>query len=51
VKETPSVIILDKGKPVVEKNKPKRKLIVIFAMLLGGMFSLGVTLLKRTIDY
>ena len=51
VKETPSVIILDKGKPAVEKDRPKRKLIVIIAMFLGGMFALGVTLLKRTIDY
>ena len=51
VKETPSVIILDKGKPAVEKDKPKRKLIVIIATLLGGMFASGVTLLKRTIDY
>ena len=51
VKETPSVVILDEGKPAVGKDKPKRKLIVIIAMLLGGMFALGVTLLKRAMDY
>jgi uncharacterized protein involved in exopolysaccharide biosynthesis len=47
VKETPSVIILDEGKPAVEKDKPKRKLIVIMAMLLGGMFAIFLTLIKR----
>jgi len=51
VKETPSVVILDEGKVAVQKDKPKRKLIVIFAMLTGGMFALGITLLKREIDY
>ncbi len=40
VKETPSVIILDEGKPAVGKDKPKRMLIVIMAMLLGGMFAI-----------
>jgi len=51
VKETPSVVILDEGKVAVQKDKPKRKLIVIFAMLLGGMFALSVTLLKGAMDY
>jgi len=47
VKETPSVIILDEGKPAVGKDKPKRMLIVIMAMLLGGMFAIFLTLIKR----
>jgi len=51
VKETSSVVILDEGKPAVNKDSPKRKIIVIIAMLLGGMVALGVTLLKRAINY
>ena len=35
VKETPSVVILDKGLPAVKKYKPKRTLIVILSLLLG----------------
>ena len=35
VKETPSVVILDNGIPASQKDKPKRKLIVILASILG----------------
>ena len=35
VKETPSVIIIDKGVPAYQKDKPKRKLIVILASIFG----------------
>jgi len=47
VKETPSVIILDGGRPAVERSKPQRKLIVITSMLLGGIVAMGFTFIKR----
>ena len=47
VKETPSVFILDERKPVVKKDKPKRKLIVIIAIFLCGMTAVRVTFIER----
>jgi len=47
VKETPSVVILDKGYQAVKKDEPKRKRIVVIAFLLGGISSIGIILLKR----
>jgi len=35
VKETPSVIILDEGKPAVNKDQPRRKIIVIIICFMG----------------
>ena len=49
VKESPSVIILDEAKPDVEKDKPKRKLIVILSLFLGGMISVFVVLIRHSI--
>ncbi len=49
VKEMPSVVILDSAKPAIEKDKPKRKLIVILSFLLGGIFSLGTVLIQHSI--
>ena len=51
VKKTPSVVILDDARPAVEKDKPKRKLIVILTMFLSGVMAAGYTLIKRAIDY
>ena len=49
VKETPSAVILDEARSAVEKDQPKRKLIVIFAFFLGGFIGLGVTLIYHTL--
>ena len=49
VKETPSVVILDEGKPAVEKDKPKRKLIVILALFLGLFFGNSYIFIRRLI--
>ena len=50
VKETPSVIIIDKGVPAYQKDTPKRKLIVIVASILGlitgSLFSVFPLILK-----
>jgi len=51
VKATPSVIILDEAQLAINKEQPKRKLMVITAMFLGSMVALGVTILKREIYY
>ena len=47
VKETPSVLVLDKGRPAVEKHSPKRKLIVIMYMFSGLIFGNIFILIKR----
>lgn len=47
VKETPSVLVLDKGMPAVEKHSPKRKLIVIMYMFSGLIFGNIFILIKR----
>ncbi|MBT7377358.1 MAG: hypothetical protein HN820_04285 [Candidatus Marinimicrobia bacterium] len=47
VKETPSVVVLDKGFPSVYKDSPKRKLIIIVCIFLGGFFGLFFVLIKR----
>jgi len=47
VKETPSVIILDEGKPAVEKDRPKRSLIMIFTLFLGFMIGLSNSIIKK----
>ncbi len=47
VKEMPSVVVLDKGFPSSEKDKPRRKLIVIFSMGFGLFISLFYILGKR----
>ena len=49
MKEPQSVVILDEAKPAVEKDKPKRKLIVILSLILGGMFSVFVVLIRHSI--
>ena len=51
VKETPSVVILDVGKPAVGKDNPKRIFIVIFSIFLGGLSSIGYIFMKREIVY
>ena len=47
VKETPSVVVLDKGKPAAEKDSPKRKLIVIMSIFLGYISGNIYVLVKR----
>jgi len=47
VKETPSVVVLDKGFPSVYKDSPKRKLIVILCIFIGGFFGVLFVLIKR----
>ena len=47
VKETPSVVVLDIGKPAAEKNSPKRKLIVIMGIFLGLIFGIIYVLVKK----
>ena len=47
VKETPSVTVLDEGKPAVYKEKPRRKLITIIAMFLGGISASALILFQR----
>ena len=51
VKETPSVVILDEAKPGVEKDSPKRVRIVTIFMLLGGVFAMGLSILKYSFKY
>ncbi len=48
VKETPSVVFLDEAQPPVEKDKPRRKKLVIMAMLLG-LFVSPVAVVTRHI--
>jgi uncharacterized protein involved in exopolysaccharide biosynthesis len=47
VKETPSLVILDKGFPSIYKDSPKRKLILILSLFLGGIIGVFSILLKR----
>jgi len=47
VKETPSVIVLDKGKPAAEKDSPKRMLVVIVCVFLGLFIGNIYVLVKR----
>ena len=47
VKETPSVVVLDKGFPSVYKDSPKRKLIVLFCICFGGLFGGLFVIIKR----
>ena len=47
VKETPSVIILDGGKPAVKKDKPNRKSILAISMLLGGLIAIGYIIIIK----
>jgi len=47
VKETPSVIILDEGIPAVDKDKPRRKLIVIVSLFLGLLLSCFVSFIRH----
>ncbi len=49
VKETASVVVLDKGFPSVDKDTPKRKLIVILCILMGGFFGIFFVFIKRII--
>jgi hypothetical protein len=49
VNETPSVVILDEGKPAVGKDSPKRKAIVIIFMVIGGLLGTIFILIKRLI--
>jgi uncharacterized protein involved in exopolysaccharide biosynthesis len=46
VSETPSVVFLDEAQPAVEKDKPRRKKLVIMAFLLGLIIS-PVTVVAR----
>ena len=50
VKETPSVVILDEGKSSIEKDTPKRKLIIIISIFLGGVLALTISLLWNTMN-
>ena len=47
VKETPSVIILDEGKPAAKKEKPKRVLLVIISAIIGQLVSCIYILIRR----
>jgi len=47
VKETPSVVILDEGKPAVEKEKPKRVSLVIISAIIGQLVSCIYILIRR----
>ena len=49
VKETPSVVILDKGRPAVKKDQPKRKKIVILAMFIGGFLAGTISLVQHVL--
>jgi len=49
VKETPSVVILDRGKPAAEEDTPKRKLIVILSIIIGGIIGVFFISIKRII--
>jgi len=51
VKKTPSVVILDEAKPAIRKDQPKRKLIIIIAMLLGGIFAVGFSMISQSFKY
>ena len=50
VKETPSVVILDEGKSSIEKDTPKRKLIIIISIFFGGGLALTISLLWNTMN-
>ena len=43
VKETPSVVILDKAFPSTYKSSPKRKLIIVVSFFLGLILSVAIT--------
>ena len=45
VKEAPVVNVLDEGRVAVERDYPKRKLIVILSLILSGMITLVFTLI------
>jgi len=49
-KENLLVNILDNAEPAVEKTKPKRKLIVILSIILGGMCGITTTLIRHAIN-
>ena len=49
-KENLLVNILDSAEPAVEKTKPKRKLIVILSIILGGMCGITTTLIRHAIN-
>ncbi|MBS83165.1 MAG: hypothetical protein CMD65_03425 [Gammaproteobacteria bacterium] len=46
-KEIPSVIILDEGMPPSEKDRPNRKLIVVFCMLIGIFLGVIISILNN----
>ena len=46
VKETPSVVILDKGKPSAEKDLPRVKIIVLISICLGSFCGILYSLVK-----
>jgi uncharacterized protein involved in exopolysaccharide biosynthesis len=47
VKETPSVVVLDKGRPAAEKDSPNGKLIIILYLFLGVLLGLSLSIIKR----
>ena len=44
-KETPTVVILDEGNVAIEKYSPKRKLIVVLSLLVGGFIGVITSLI------
>jgi uncharacterized protein involved in exopolysaccharide biosynthesis len=50
VKETPSVVILDEGKPAVEIDRPKKKIIIILSIILGGIGGIVIILIRHAIN-
>lgn len=51
VKETPSVVILDAGKPAVEKNRPRRGIIMVFSLFCGVIISVLVVLIANKFEH
>jgi len=50
VKETPSVIILDEGKPAIDEDRPKRILILILSSFTGGVIGVINILIQKYIN-
>jgi uncharacterized protein involved in exopolysaccharide biosynthesis len=51
VKETPSVVILDEGKPPVKKDKPKQGIILVLVIIFGGFAGIGNSIFRNSLKY
>jgi len=50
VKQTPVIHTLDIAEPAIRKDKPKRKMIVLLSLILGGIISTSTHVIKHHIN-